>query len=128
MSHGAELKHIGFQWNYERESWQVLNMVSGQDIEEDLSEFTGLHDKTGKEIYEGDIMRMITPHKKEVTYTQVVHDTDEGCRFLAKGINVRGCFSFAGFYKELSEVIGNIYQNPELLITPESHERATEAQ
>ena len=88
-----------------------------------LMQYTGLKDKKGKEIYERDIVK-INAHSYDFGFEK---DRIGEIRFL------EGCF---GFYKELSEkkylfnelstefgygeleyyeVIGNIYENPELL-------------
>ena len=67
-----------------------------------LSQYTGLHDKNGKEIYEGDIYHM---GDKKITYTVVWHDSG----LIGKQ---NGSSSYAGLehwmYK--IEVIGNIYE------------------
>ena len=84
-----------------------------EDVE--LEQFTGLLDKNGKEIYEGDIVK---DHCKEV-----------GGRFLRADIVkiswIEGCFNCesktrAAYLREMGpnlflEVIGNIHENPELL-------------
>jgi uncharacterized phage protein (TIGR01671 family) len=96
-------------------------------------EWTGLKDKNGKEIYEGDIVII------EDSYTNVITDDGKGpiedanhlapvifkgCSF---GVDIQesgDCFdarfqSFTAITDENGqdefEVIGNIYQNPELL-------------
>jgi uncharacterized phage protein (TIGR01671 family) len=81
------------------------------DVDEtlDVMQYTGVKDKNGKEIYEGDLFRW------------------EDRIFPVKYFEKIGAFGFAfiaddgveDFYNlsisDLSEVIGNIHENPELL-------------
>ena len=70
----------------------------------EVTQFTGLHDKSGKEIYEGDILE----HEYESEYGPILH-TD-------KVIYHGGAFYPICEKPETEfKVIGNIYQNPELL-------------
>jgi uncharacterized phage protein (TIGR01671 family) len=84
-----------------------------------LMQFTGLLDKSGKEIYEGDIVR--TPVRNSVIeFSHGVfglnHDfgTDNKTMFGSWGQehNLRSMDD--GYNREI-EVIGNIYENPELV-------------
>ena len=73
-------------------------------------QFTGLLDKNGKEIYEGDIVE--TPHKlmKKYKWQVIFH---KGAFVLSDGIGFRHFYSQK--YTQKYGVIGNIYENPELL-------------
>jgi uncharacterized phage protein (TIGR01671 family) len=79
-----------------------------EDVE-DWQQFTGLRDKNGKEIYEGDIVRFRT-HLEKMRIMQVGYN-DLSCRFTLTDKD--GWHTFAHFNH--LEVIGNIYENPELL-------------
>ena len=76
-----------------------------------LMQFTGLHDKNGKEIYEGDVV-----HWKPVGLGTVrfgasaafVHDQEK----LRGGTGIN---QLHRSYQQEYEIIGNIYENPELL-------------
>ena len=66
-------------------------------------QYTGLKDKNGKEIYEGDILQFVD--RGGDTY---------GRTFLMKWVEEQGAWTFY-FPKKDAIVIGNIYENPELL-------------
>lgn len=83
-----------------------------------IGQYTGLHDKNGKEIYEGDILHVIAETDDIHDYiTQVstngLYEVDlVGCEY---DITILAWLS--ANYDECCtiEVIGNIYDNPELL-------------
>lgn len=75
-----------------------------------LQQFIGLKDKYGKEIYEGDIIRHKT-YGYSVVKTGVVRWIDNETRFTFDVIGTNEKL----LIDEHDEVIGNIYENPELL-------------
>jgi uncharacterized phage protein (TIGR01671 family) len=82
-----------------------------------LMQFTGLTDKNGKEIYEGDLLKLKSinyPHYEP--YIWEVYYSPESMMFRFRN-NVpypRNCDSDIWGLHDF-EVIGNIYQNPELI-------------
>lgn len=73
--------------------------------EYDLMQFTGLLDKNGKEIYEGDIVLICSFNDEKNLYEVIIKDI----RHLPE--------EFYGSNFTWSEIIGNIYENPELIKT-----------
>jgi len=73
-----------------------------------LMQYTGLKDKNGKEIYEGDIVRewktirQVSWHKKKAKWILFYH-------------NVMGAMSMTPTAIKNCEVVGNIYENPDQL-------------
>jgi len=66
------------------------------------SQFTGLLDKKGKEIYEGDIVKIGTGYTFEVTLTK-----------FQLGYKGSKCYGYNEY--DDAEIIGNIYENKELI-------------
>jgi uncharacterized phage protein (TIGR01671 family) len=120
--------NVGFLKNaphqHENDGWEQF----------ELMRFTGLLDKNGKEIYEGDIIS--TPHffnwtitgyeKRKVFFKDGafgVKENEHGfiaLKSLFKGVESSKTYisNYGEVYREFQpvfEVIGNIYQNPELI-------------
>ncbi len=94
-----------------------LNIFDGIDerkvIDFELMQFTGLKDKNGKEIYEGDLIKYSAPAIRDEIYTIVWRSTEWQTRFQKKSKS--GGLTDIGLNSARGEVIGNIYENPELL-------------
>lgn len=86
--------------------WNIKEHVSGGKLIDTkssvLMQYTGLKDKNGKEIYEGDILRGPKKFRAEVIF-------EDGAFTVRKNL-----LYFQRKPMDL-EVIGNIYENPELL-------------
>ena len=86
-----------------------------------LMQYTGLHDKNEKEIYEGDIVLLDCYNYEEPAFDgefKVIYDDINGMWLLIDLENKDRDFTFGeirSYYKAEIEVIGNIYDNPELL-------------
>ncbi|GAN35657.1 YopX family protein [Lacticaseibacillus paracasei] len=99
--------------DFEKE-WVLLSDGDEEDISDlDLMQYTGLHDKNGREIYENDLLQCTsyTYGNGETGKTSLLVKYDEmsagfiaGPYMLGKLMDIRKC-----------EVIGNIFENPELL-------------
>lgn len=75
-----------------------------------LMQSTGLKDKNGKEIFEGDIVKMAKDVYSDLTYYEIVRHRGGAYRLES---NQHGCELWLRHTN--CEVIGNIYENPELL-------------
>jgi uncharacterized phage protein (TIGR01671 family) len=76
-----------------------------------IEQFTGLHDKNGKDIYEGDIVRWFINDK--VITAEVYYEELQAWFTMGKGES--GGLVLCDWMRGEYEVIGNIHENPELL-------------
>ena len=77
-----------------------------KDVE--LMQYTELKDEYGDEIYEGDIVTLHNSRYKVIFKT-------EGARFVLRNDEFELEITFINNNNERIEIVGNIYENPELL-------------
>lgn len=83
-----------------------------------LMQSTGLKDKNGKEIFEGDIVtdgefaRIVQYHQTLGFY---MFDEEGNERFFSDSATLEDFGEDAKIVSEILEIIGNVYENPELL-------------
>lgn len=103
---------------FDKVTGEMFDPVGEIDLNQDgVMQFTGLHDKNGKEIYDGDILQR--KWRWETDWTK----NPENREMIVVEYGVYNCGECGYVYgydigdekAEEYEVIGNIYENPELL-------------
>lgn len=120
------MRDIEFRaWDKERKAWWPLDSTDELGVLNDeafnICQYTGLLDKNGKKIFEGDVISIDGEGKYEIRFGTGTYDC--------------GVYEFQGFYlydlendeqyentfwcsekqKERREIIGNRYEHPELI-------------
>jgi uncharacterized phage protein (TIGR01671 family) len=112
-------------WNQDNQEFQYFIFSTGghwsHNIEaystnaiKEWQQYTGLKDKNGKEIYEGDRVTYTNPHSK-TSFSHEVRWDEPWAAFGLFEKNSKWCKESDWAKIVDVEVIGNIYENPELL-------------
>ena len=88
-----------------------------------IMQYTGLKDKNGKEIYEGDIIRVEREHDftYEIIGTVIYMPSRGYCLRVSRywdvdqDIAIKSSLRYGHITQCYSKIIGNIYENPEVL-------------
>ena len=100
-------------WHYKLQEWHYYDLITLIGMKtfldyENWCEWTGLKDKHGKEIYEGDIVKLA-----DGIYEIIFEQGDFQTGFKKKSGN--NLTDIGGEFAKKLEIIGNIWENPELI-------------
>ncbi|WP_204123297.1 YopX family protein [Lacticaseibacillus mingshuiensis] len=91
----------------------VYGKVNGSNLS--LNQFTGIHDKNGREIYECDIVRSIPRSKHEKSFVGAVHYGRVDPSFTIHDKDGHDFRLYSSGKCRTYEVIGNIFEDKQLL-------------
>lgn len=91
---------------------EYVNPEWWRSIEKGSAEqYTGLKDANGKEIYEGDVVHVVTEDSYERTGKVIF---EKGCYWVDNGMD-KYPVNRIGFKRDTLEILGNAHVNPEII-------------
>jgi uncharacterized phage protein (TIGR01671 family) len=109
--------HAVHKMMYDHKTIPVLLKNVADDNVYKYMQFTGLFDKNGKEIYDGDVIRTYMGNVCEIQWGHVLEKRGQEV-FEYTGFCFHHIKQDKNYHLDVTtscEIIGNIYQNPELL-------------
>lgn len=112
VQQGTRVKHTHIE-STDGNIWKHETNCVTVDVET-ICQYTGLKDRDGKDIFEGDVIEG-GDYNDEDGYGEIIWD-DDTARFAIIGRHGNNLISdFDNYYGHELRVIGNIYDNPELV-------------
>lgn len=97
---------------YPEKQWYLFGWKEDESQPIEIMQYTGLKDKNGKEIYEGDVVKFkirIFEERYQETLHSIVFDSGSFC--FKDSCSVKTLREWNSFI----EIVGNKFENPELL-------------
>lgn len=104
--------------------WDYEGLNKFKVLKKTISQFTGLHDKNGKEIYEGDLLGYWTKDvnkKDKLLLCRVSFINGAFVADISKNLDGKLITDLSSYLDEYV-VVGNIHENPELISKTPTHE------
>jgi len=115
MGHVEELflmnEYVNINLDEDPEAYCVGNSRSYIFDKVEIMQFTGLHDKNGAEVFEGDVVKGKDYNDRRFI-GEVIFDS---CQWYLKGVKQYKEYHALNKINYNFEIIGNIHQQPELL-------------
>ena len=110
-----EIASIDFEEKKAALSNGIIKLLNVDSKQFELLQYTGLKDKNGKEIYEGDIIKYKFPYDRRLKHISPVKFLETKASFGIKDRYGNETQLYRITANNYFEVIGNIYENKNLL-------------
>lgn len=120
--YGSLVVAEGKTYIFEDNGWTIVSEISGAIdgvvqyvITESVDQYTGLKDKNGKKIFEGDLLSINGSKVENVICPEVVFNDFQWMCVIRNGERFKYYCHRLEYNPNKYEVIGNIHDNPEMI-------------